>query len=75
MIFEASRVIFKDRDQTSFKIPTLNRTKNFTRAAMPASYNIDTTGHELATEYASIVEGKVILVTGVSPGGLGAHFL
>ncbi|KAK1448202.1 short-chain dehydrogenase/reductase family Oxidoreductase [Colletotrichum cuscutae] len=32
----------------------------------------ETTGTELVAEYASHVAGKTILVTGVSPGGLGA---
>ncbi|OHF01962.1 short-chain dehydrogenase/reductase family Oxidoreductase [Colletotrichum orchidophilum] len=33
-----------------------------------------TTGTELVAEYASHIAGKTILVTGVSPGGLGAAF-
>ncbi|KAI3541709.1 short-chain dehydrogenase/reductase family Oxidoreductase [Colletotrichum abscissum] len=34
----------------------------------------ETTGTELVAEYASQIAGKTILVTGVSPGGLGAAF-
>ncbi|TQN65625.1 Retinol dehydrogenase 14, partial [Colletotrichum shisoi] len=33
-----------------------------------------TTGTELVAEYAEHISGKTILVTGVSPGGLGANF-
>lgn len=34
----------------------------------------ETTGSELVAEYAEHIKGKTVLVTGVSPGGLGAHF-
>ncbi|KAM0303914.1 hypothetical protein ACHAPM_003489 [Fusarium culmorum] len=33
------------------------------------------TVHQLAKEYSSIIKGKTILTTGVSPGGLGALFV
>lgn len=33
------------------------------------------TGQELVTRYHGEIQGKVVLTTGVSPGGLGAHFL
>ncbi|KAK4152480.1 short-chain dehydrogenase TIC 32, chloroplastic [Chaetomidium leptoderma] len=42
---------------------------------MPAQYNAQTTGSELVQELVSKIKGKVILTTGVSPGGLGAHFV
>ncbi|KAL2015320.1 hypothetical protein VTK56DRAFT_5802 [Thermocarpiscus australiensis] len=42
---------------------------------MPAQYNAQTTGSELVQELASEIRGKVILTTGVSPGGLGAFFV
>lgn len=42
---------------------------------MPIQYNSQTTGSELVGELADSIKGKVILTTGVSPGGLGAHFV
>lgn len=42
---------------------------------MSEQYGIQTTGQELVANYSNIIKGKVILTTGVSPGGLGAHFL
>ena len=42
---------------------------------MAPQYNKDTTGSELVQEYASIIKGKVILTSGVTPGGLGATFV
>jgi NAD(P)-dependent dehydrogenase (short-subunit alcohol dehydrogenase family) len=42
---------------------------------MPIQYNAQTTGSELVRELADHIKGKVILTTGVSPGGLGAHFV
>lgn len=42
---------------------------------MSQQYGIHTTGQELVANYSNIIRGKVILTTGVSPGGLGAHFL
>lgn len=33
------------------------------------------TGQELAARYHGEIQGKIVLTTGVSPGGLGAHFL
>ncbi|CAG7921042.1 unnamed protein product [Penicillium olsonii] len=38
-------------------------------------YNATTTATELVTEYANLIQGKVILTTGVSPGSLGGHFV
>lgn len=40
-----------------------------------ATKNTETTGQELVAKYSSQIHGKVVLATGVSPGGLGAHFL
>lgn len=42
---------------------------------MPIQYNAKTTGSELVQELADKIKGKIILTTGVSPGGLGAHFV
>lgn len=42
---------------------------------MPAQYNAQTTGSELIRELADTIQGKIILTTGVSPGGLGGHFV
>lgn len=42
---------------------------------MPHSYDTNTTADELIHDYADIIRGKVILVTGVSPGSLGACFI
>ncbi|EFR01480.1 WW domain containing oxidoreductase [Nannizzia gypsea CBS 118893] len=42
---------------------------------MPAPYNTNTTVNELASDYASLIKGKVILTTGVSPNSLGAVFV
>ncbi|SPQ21518.1 62301270-55c5-4407-afb5-566ff77864e0 [Thermothielavioides terrestris] len=42
---------------------------------MPSQDNAQTTGSELVQELADIIKGKVILTTGVSPGGLGAFFV
>lgn len=42
---------------------------------MQAKHNAQTTGSELVQELAANIRGKVILTTGVSPGGLGAHFV
>ncbi|CAG7938609.1 unnamed protein product [Penicillium olsonii] len=42
---------------------------------MSPPYNATTTATELVTEYANLIQGKVILTTGVSPGSLGGHFV
>lgn len=42
---------------------------------MPTAHDSKTTGSELVEELASEISGKVILVTGVSPKGLGALFV
>lgn len=42
---------------------------------MTAQYNAQTNGSDLVRELAETIKGKVILTTGVSPGGLGAHFV
>lgn len=39
-----------------------------------SSYNADTTAEEVATDVQSQIKNKTILITGVSPGGLGAEF-
>ncbi|KAK0749424.1 hypothetical protein B0T18DRAFT_321415 [Schizothecium vesticola] len=41
---------------------------------MSPQYNAQTTASELVAEFASSIKGKTILITGVSPGGLGAVF-
>ncbi|KAF8888715.1 hypothetical protein CPB84DRAFT_1462562 [Gymnopilus junonius] len=38
-------------------------------------YDTNTTSDELVKDYASLIKGKVVLTTGVSPGGLGAAFV
>lgn len=42
---------------------------------MPSKYTAKTTGAEVAADLSSRIAGKTILVTGVSPGGLGAQFV
>ncbi|KAF2497542.1 putative short-chain dehydrogenase [Lophium mytilinum] len=42
---------------------------------MSPPYGAETTGEELVQAFASQIKGKVILTTGVSPGGLGAFFV
>lgn len=42
---------------------------------MPYPYPDTITGPELAAEYASIIKGKTILTTGVSPNSLGAKYV
>ena len=42
---------------------------------MPGPYNTQSTADVLVKDYAKEIEGKVLLVTGVSPGGLGAFFV
>ncbi|KAK0726122.1 WW domain-containing oxidoreductase [Lasiosphaeris hirsuta] len=42
---------------------------------MAPKYNAKTTATELTAELASEIKGKVILTTGISPGGLGAVFV
>ena len=42
---------------------------------MSAQYNFHTTGSELVRDLAATIKDKVILTTGVSPGGLGAEFV
>jgi NAD(P)-dependent dehydrogenase (short-subunit alcohol dehydrogenase family) len=41
---------------------------------MSPQYNAQTTASELVAEFASSIKAKTILITGVSPGGLGAVF-
>ena len=41
----------------------------------PIPYNRQSTATEIAADLASSIAGKVVLTTGVSPGGLGAHFV
>jgi NAD(P)-dependent dehydrogenase (short-subunit alcohol dehydrogenase family) len=41
---------------------------------MSPPYGRDTTGEEIAEDLAEHITNKCILITGVSPGGLGAHF-
>jgi NAD(P)-dependent dehydrogenase (short-subunit alcohol dehydrogenase family) len=42
---------------------------------MPAPYKFETTAEEVIADLKTYINGKVILTTGVSPGGLGAHFV
>lgn len=42
---------------------------------MPGPYNADTTANVIVHDLASQIAGKVVLTTGVSPGGLGAVFV
>lgn len=42
---------------------------------MSPSYNKETTSEEVASDLSTQIRGKVILTTGVSPGGLGAFFV
>ncbi|KAF2803637.1 NAD(P)-binding protein [Mytilinidion resinicola] len=42
---------------------------------MSPPYGAETTGEQLVQDFASQIKGKVILTTGVSPGGLGAFFV
>lgn len=42
---------------------------------MPAPYKFETTAEEVIGDLQSHIAGKVILTTGVSPGGLGAEFV
>lgn len=42
---------------------------------MPETYDTHSTANVLVKDYASKIKGKVILVTGVSPNGLGAFFV
>lgn len=42
---------------------------------MPAPYKFETTAEEVISDLKTSINGKVILTTGVSPGGLGAHFV
>ncbi|EPQ53758.1 NAD P-binding protein [Gloeophyllum trabeum ATCC 11539] len=39
------------------------------------SFGFETTAEEAAAALSSYIQGKTILVTGVTPGGLGAHFV
>lgn len=41
---------------------------------MSPPYNANTTASELVTDYASVIQDKTILITGVSPGSLGAFY-
>ncbi|KAK6858152.1 retinol dehydrogenase 13 [Apiospora arundinis] len=42
---------------------------------MPSTYDAASTASGLVSDYASEIKGKVVLTTGVSPGGLGAVFV
>jgi len=41
---------------------------------MAPKYNAHTTGSELIQDFSSSIRGKTLLVTGVSPGGIGGFF-
>lgn len=38
-------------------------------------YGADTTATQLVNDYADLIKDKVVLVTGISPGSLGAYFI
>lgn len=40
---------------------------------IPTTFGFHSTSDEVAQHYASQIKGKVVLVTGVSPNGLGAE--
>ena len=42
---------------------------------MTHTYTFETTAEEIASHLADRIQGKVILTTGVTQGGLGAHFM
>jgi len=42
---------------------------------MPAIFGTDSTADEVAEQYSTNIRGKVVLTTGVTPGGLGATFV
>lgn len=39
----------------------------------PATFNANTIAEEAATEFATCISGKVVIITGVSLGGLGGE--
>ena len=41
--------------------------------SIPAAFGFHTTSDEVAKHYAPQIEGKTVLITGVSPNGLGAE--
>lgn len=41
--------------------------------AIPTSFGFDSTATEVASHYANEIKGKTVLITGVSPNGLGAE--
>lgn len=43
------------------------------RMAIPTSFGFDSTASEVASHYANEIKGKTVLITGVSPNGLGAE--
>lgn len=42
---------------------------------MASSYDKNTTAQQLVADYADLIKGKVVLITGVSPRSLGAYFV
>lgn len=40
---------------------------------IPAQFGFDSTSDEVAKHYAPQINGKTVLITGVSPNGLGAE--
>ncbi|KAI1412762.1 NAD(P)-binding protein [Hypoxylon sp. FL1857] len=48
--------------------------KSSTKSAMAKQYDTNTTSDELVNDFGSDIKGKTILVTGVTPGGLGAAY-
>jgi len=54
---------------------SINRTVRRHHIAMARSYDTSTTADIIVKDLASHIAGKVILTTGVTPGGLGAFFV
>jgi NAD(P)-dependent dehydrogenase (short-subunit alcohol dehydrogenase family) len=42
---------------------------------MPRTYDTNTTADELVQDFANDIKNKIILTTGVTPGGLGTAFV
>lgn len=53
----------------------LTPTRSLSTTIMTETYDTQTTADVLVRDYGSEIKGKVILVTGVSPNGLGAFFV
>lgn len=58
----------------SLKKPTREATSSWT-TMMPPNYDATATASGIVDDLASEIQGKVVMTTGVSPGGLGSHFV